>query len=76
MDQYPESYFRPIELDITRTVAKESIETMNSLKNILIAFSKKNPFIGYCQGLNFIAYFLISMQFSEEEAFWLLCQLI
>jgi hypothetical protein len=32
--------------------------------------------VGYCQGLNFVAYFLLTMQFSEEEAFWLLSSII
>lgn len=40
-----------------------------------MAFSRRNPFIGYCQGLNFIAYFLLTMQFQEEEAFWILSQI-
>ncbi len=46
------------------------------MKNVLIAFSRRNPFIGYCQGLNFIAFFLLTMQFTEEEAFFLLSTML
>ena len=32
----------------------------------LKAFSKRNPYLGYCQGLNAIAGFLIENNFTEE----------
>jgi hypothetical protein len=71
---------RSIKQDINRTVNKNTSlsteEDLISLQNVLIAFSRRNPYVGYCQGLNFIAYFLIVMQFTEEEAFWLLSQII
>ena len=28
---------------------------------------------GYCQGMNFVCHFLLEMEFSEEETFWLIC---
>lgn len=40
--------------------------------SILFSFARKNPYIGYCQGMNFIVYFMLTMQFSDEEIFWLL----
>jgi len=45
------------------------------LRNVLYAFVKRNPTIGYCQGINFITAHLLSY-LSEEEAFWTLCCLI
>lgn len=75
---YPDYFNRAIRQDIHRTVSKSftSDEELKSLSNILTAFSRRNPYVGYCQGLNFVAYFLLTMQFSEEEAFWLLCEII
>jgi hypothetical protein len=54
-------------LDLHRTVKKSdtSDEDTKALRNVLVAFSRRNPYIGYCQGLNFIAFFLLTMQFSE-----------
>lgn len=37
---------------------------------------KRNNEIAYCQGMNFICYFLIEIGFAEEEVFWLMCHLI
>ena len=75
---YPNYYERAILLDLHRTVKKSetSEEDTQALRNLLVAFSRRNPYIGYCQGLNFIAYFLLIMQFNEEEAFWILSQII
>lgn len=36
----------------------------------------RNPYVGYCQGMNFVVNFLVLMQFSEEEAFWITTELI
>lgn len=64
---YPTYYERAIMLDLHRTIKKSesSEEDMKALRNLLIAFSRRNPYIGYCQGLNFIAFFLLTMQFTE-----------
>ncbi len=45
------------------------------LKNVLFAYARRNPTVGYCQGLNFIVAHLLR-HLSEEEAFWTLCYLI
>ena len=73
---YPEHFQRAIKNDITRTVPRSQTtpEELQALSNILTAFSRRNPYVGYCQGLNFVAYFLLTMQFEEEEAFWILSQ--
>ncbi|KYQ93209.1 hypothetical protein DLAC_05848 [Tieghemostelium lacteum] len=50
---------------------KESQQGVCSLRNVLTAFSWRNPSIGYCQSMNIVAaIFLLYM--SEEEAFWML----
>jgi hypothetical protein len=77
-EDYPDYFLRAIKQDINRTVSKSltSTEELQSLSNILIAFSRRNPYVGYCQGLNFVAYFLLTMQFTEEEVFWIMSQII
>lgn len=59
------------------------------MRFILQAFAKRNPYIGYCQGMNFVLQFLMTMKFSEEvifnrsfktftqkELFWILAHLL
>ncbi|XP_050699773.1 growth hormone-regulated TBC protein 1-A-like [Eriocheir sinensis] len=46
-----------------------------SLGNVLSAFCRHNPGIGYCQGLNYIAGLLLLVTQEEESAFWLLATL-
>eukprot|EP00826_Nyctotherus_ovalis_P026380 TRINITY_DN2060_c0_g1_i18.p1 TRINITY_DN2060_c0_g1~~TRINITY_DN2060_c0_g1_i18.p1 ORF type:complete len:404 (+),score=88.90 TRINITY_DN2060_c0_g1_i18:627-1838(+) len=42
-----------------------------ALRNVLTAFTVYNPRLGYCQGMNFIAGFLLIISgFREEESFW------
>ncbi|RMX42088.1 hypothetical protein pdam_00001221 [Pocillopora damicornis] len=43
-----------------------------ALLNVLIAYAKHNPRIGYCQGLNYIAGLMLLIVNKEEAAFWLL----
>ena len=48
---------------------------LNQLRNILTAYAKRNPTMGYCQGQNFIVGHILRY-LQEEEAFWLYCCLI
>ncbi|XP_078088418.1 growth hormone-regulated TBC protein 1-like isoform X2 [Mustelus asterias] len=48
----------------------------DALFNILVAYGNHNKTIGYCQGMNFIAGYLLIVTKDEEKAFWLLDALI
>ena len=71
-----------IERDLNRTFPdnihfqKESFQLtdppiINSLRNVLIAFSLYNPNIGYCQSMNFLVGLLLLFM-DEEKSFWIL----
>ncbi|XP_023571021.1 growth hormone-regulated TBC protein 1 isoform X2 [Octodon degus] len=47
-----------------------------ALFNVLLAYGLHNRSVGYCQGMNFIAGYLILITKNEEESFWLLDALI
>ena len=79
--EIPSAFEKQIDLDIPRTFSdleKYKNKTLiKKLKNVLIAFSRRNITIGYCQGFNFIiGKFLEIYNENEEEVFWLFCQLI
>ncbi|KAM5288085.1 growth hormone-regulated TBC protein 1 [Ctenodactylus gundi] len=46
------------------------------LFNVLLAYGRHNRGVGYCQGMNFIAGYLILITKDEEESFWLLDALV
>lgn len=54
----PSPYITQIDLDIQRTFPQDPFfklpSTLHKLRNILIAYSRRNPTIGYAQGFNFI----------------------
>lgn len=79
MPGYPNPCLYQIELDLHRTFNSEdhtlSKETEWKLRRVLTAYVKRNPTVGYCQGMNFVAAILLK-QLSEEQAFWTLCQII
>mmetsp|Transcript_23206 Transcript_23206/g.39284 ORF Transcript_23206/g.39284 Transcript_23206/m.39284 type:complete len:360 (+) Transcript_23206:232-1311(+) len=45
------------------------------LKNILLAYSLRNPEVGYCQSMNFLCAMLL-LHLDEEQAFWVLASLV
>jgi len=49
---------------------------IRKLKNILLAFSRRNVSIGYVQGFNFIAGRILKIIPNEESAFWIFTQII
>jgi len=49
---------------------KEDVEKyIIPLRHVLTTFVKRNPTIGYCQGMNFIVGNLLK-ELNEEESFW------
>ncbi|KAK9370795.1 rab-GTPase-TBC domain-containing protein [Lipomyces kononenkoae] len=64
-----------IELDLYRTMPSNVFfggkgPGVGKLRRVLVAFSKRNPKIGYCQGMNMIAATLLLTHATEEAAFW------
>lgn len=62
-----------IEVDVPRTGCEEA--HLEPLRRILLAFAARNPILGYCQSMNFIAAALLRYC-DEETAFWILCSLV
>ncbi|KAI5965945.1 GYP2 [Candida pseudojiufengensis] len=64
-----------IEKDLYRSLpeyaAYQNPIGINRLKNVLVAFSWKNPEVGYCQAMNILTAALL-IYMSEEQAFWYL----
>eukprot|EP00438_Fugacium_kawagutii_P028743 Skav229643 [mRNA] locus=scaffold649:315966:343554:- [translate_table: standard] len=62
-----------IEVDVPRTGCEEAL--FEPLRRLLLAFAARNPALGYCQSMNFIAAALLRYC-DEESAFWILCSLL
>ncbi|XP_076863613.1 TBC1 domain family member 2B isoform X2 [Brachyhypopomus gauderio] len=77
----PNPASKQIELDLLRTLpnnkhyASPSAEGVQKLRNVLLAFSWRNPDIGYCQGLNRLAAIAL-LYLEQEEAFWCLITIV
>jgi len=65
---------RQIDLDLARTFpghrqfAKD--EGASNLRRILVAYARRNPRVGYVQGMGFVAALLLIFIDDPEEAFW------
>jgi hypothetical protein len=49
---------------------------MSYMRRVLTAYSKRNPMIGYCQGMNFILGRMLKYLQHEEDAFWVFTGLV
>ncbi|XP_034042226.1 growth hormone-regulated TBC protein 1-A-like [Thalassophryne amazonica] len=56
--------------------AKAQPGLQRALCNVLLAYGHHNKTVGYCQGMNFIAGYLIIITKDEEISFWLLDALL
>jgi hypothetical protein len=67
-----------IDKDVTRSMPGHPFfqqkESLQALRNILVAYSERSPHIGYCQAMNIVAAALL-LYMSEEETFWTLATL-
>jgi len=68
-----------IEKDLQRTFPTNSRfqneEGIASLRRVLLAYSRRNPELGYCQSMNFITAMLL-LHMDEESSFWMLAAII
>jgi small G protein signaling modulator 3 len=69
-----------IQMDITRTLTDNIFfrkgPGVHKLKEVLLAYSKRNTEVGYCQGMNLIAACLLLIMPTAEDAFWVLASMI
>lgn len=74
--QSPSPSTEQIQKDLTRTLTDNRFflepEGRAALERVLLAYSHRNPTLGYTQSMNFLAGTLLLVQRSEEEAYWLL----
>ncbi len=62
--------------DRDRTFADQAF-SRPGLENVLVAYSLYDPEVGYCQGMNYLAGFLLIVSGSkEEDCFWTLVALM
>lgn len=69
-----------IKMDINRTLTDNIFfrcgTGVQKLEEVLLAYSRRNKEVGYCQGLNMITACLLLIIPSAEDAFWLLASII
>ena len=69
-----------IQMDINRTMTDNiyfrSGPGVGKLHEVLVAYSRRNPDVGYCQGMNLITASLLLIMPTAEDAFWLLTSVI
>ena len=55
-------------------ISNESI-SRKKLSRVLKCYAQRNPSLGYCQSMNLIVGLFLSVNFTEENSFWLLTEL-
>lgn len=69
-----------IQMDIHRTLTDNVFfrkgPGVTKLNEVLLAYSRRNPQVGYCQGMNLITASLLLVMPTAEDAFWLLTTII
>ncbi|KAI9770600.1 MAG: hypothetical protein M1840_003192 [Geoglossum simile] len=69
-----------IAMDINRTLTDNIFfrkgPGVAKLEEVLLAYSRRNPEIGYCQGMNLIAASLLLIMPTAEDAFWVMTSMI
>ncbi|KAF2088839.1 TBC-domain-containing protein [Saccharata proteae CBS 121410] len=69
-----------IQMDINRTLTDNIYfrrgPGVQKLREVLLAYSRRNPAVGYCQGMNLITACLLLIMPTAEDAFWVLATMI
>jgi hypothetical protein len=69
-----------IQMDITRTLTDNIFfrtgPGVQKLNEVLLAYSRRNTEVGYCQGMNLITACLLLILPTAEDAFWVLATMI
>lgn len=69
-----------IDVDIHRTLTDNVFfrkgPGVSKLRDVLLAYSRRNPEVGYCQGMNLIAASLLLIMPTAEDAFWILTSMV
>ncbi|XP_044723798.1 rab-GTPase-TBC domain-containing protein [Hirsutella rhossiliensis] len=69
-----------IQMDIHRTLTDNIFfrkgPGVQKLNEVLLAYSRRNTEVGYCQGMNLIAANLLLITPSAEDAFWVLASMV
>ena len=69
-----------IQMDIHRTMTDRIFfrkgPGVQKLNEVLLAYSRRNKDVGYCQGMNLITANLLLIMPSAEDAFWILTSII
>lgn len=75
-----ETIVQQIQMDITRTLTDNIYfrrgAGVEKLKEVLLAYARRNPAIGYCQGMNLITANLLLILPTAEDAFWVLTSMV
>lgn len=69
-----------IQMDIHRTLTDNIFfrrgPGVHKLNEVLVAYARRNPAVGYCQGMNLITACLLLIMPTAEDAFWMLATMI
>lgn len=69
-----------IQMDITRTLTDNIFfrkgQGIQKLNEVLLAYARRNPEVGYCQGMNLITANLLLIMPAAEDAFWILAAIV
>ncbi|KAK8168766.1 rab-GTPase-TBC domain-containing protein [Phyllosticta citrichinensis] len=69
-----------IQMDINRTLTDNIFfrkgAGVHKLNEVLVAYSRRNLSVGYCQGMNLITACLLLIMPTAEDAFWVLATMI
>ncbi|KAK3304151.1 rab-GTPase-TBC domain-containing protein [Chaetomium strumarium] len=79
-DQDDPQVVSQIKADITRTLTDNIFfrkgPGVEKLHEVLLAYSRRNPDVGYCQGMNLVVANLLLITPSAEDAFWILVSVV